>query len=52
MRPRLLPLLAVLLGFGLGAVQMAALAEKKVKATPPARIHFSGNLEGELEPCG
>ncbi len=51
-RPRLLPLLAALLGLGVCAVQLTAQAGHKGKVMPPARVHFSGNLEGELEPCG
>jgi hypothetical protein len=30
----------------------AANAARKGNSKVPARVHFSGNIEGELEPCG
>lgn len=39
----------------LGALAAHAGSKAKSKAagaTHPVRVHYSGNLEGELEPCG
>jgi hypothetical protein len=51
-RPRLFPILAAALIVCLGSLHHLALAGKKVATKAPTRILFSGNFEGELEPCG
>jgi len=38
---------AFLFALSLGSISLAAHSNKV-----PARVHFSGNLEGEIEPCG
>jgi hypothetical protein len=45
--PTALVTLALLLALGLGSGSLAAHGKKVA-----ARVHFSGNQEGELEPCG
>jgi hypothetical protein len=52
MKSRVLLVLAVMLAVGSGSLVQVAHARKKDAAKVPARIHFSGNFEGELEPCG
>jgi hypothetical protein len=52
MKQRVLLMLAVLLALCAGLPDHVALAKKKNAATVPTRVHFSGNMEGELEPCG
>lgn len=43
-------LLALVLGFG--SLWAAGASKHKGAMKVPARIYISGNLEGELEPCG
>ncbi|MDD5089016.1 MAG: hypothetical protein PHI18_09515 [bacterium] len=47
---------ALLLLIAVGSVEGWAEARKKNAAKTakavPARVHFSGNFQGELEPCG
>lgn len=47
-------LLALILVFaiGFGAVWAAGKTKHTGTVKVPARIHVSGNFEGELEPCG
>jgi hypothetical protein len=52
MRPRLLLIAAVVLSVCAGSLFEVAHARVKSTEKVPARIHFSGNFEGELEPCG
>lgn len=51
---RLISLWVLVIAVSLGAVSALAAASKKksLAGKPPVRIHYSGNLEGELEPCG
>ena len=43
---------AVILALSWHSLSAASNAKHKGASTVPARVHFSGNLEGELEPCG
>jgi len=52
MRPRLLLVLAVVFAVCAGSLVDVAHARKKDIERMPARIHYSSNFEGELEPCG
>lgn len=52
MKPRLLPLLAVMFAVCIGSLFQTAHAGSKRTDAIRARIHFSCNFEGELEPCG
>jgi len=47
-------LLALVIALAVVAASSNDAAYARRKSTPkvPARIHFSGNIEGELEPCG
>lgn len=53
---RTLVIWTVVVLFAIGSVEGWAQARKKETAkttkTVPARVHFSGNFQGELEPCG
>ncbi len=52
MRLRLLPLLAGLLVLSIALLIPPAYARGNGAANARARIHYSSNFEGELEPCG
>jgi len=52
MRPRLLLVAAVVVAICAGSLTGVAHARRKDSDKMLARIHFSGNFEGELEPCG
>jgi hypothetical protein len=43
---------AMVLGVSWHSLSTASNAKHKGALPAPARVHFSGNLEGELEPCG
>lgn len=43
---------ALVLCLGSSAQTAGKDARRKNTAMVPARIHFSGNIVGELEPCG
>ena len=45
-------LLALVLALGWTSLSDAANTKCKSQVKAPARVHFSGNMEGELEPCG
>jgi len=45
-------LLALVLALSWASLSVAANAKRKSAVKAPARVHFSGNIEGELEPCG
>jgi hypothetical protein len=49
-----LSVLALFLGLvlGFGSLWAAGATKHKGLVKVPARIYVSGNLEGELEPCG
>ena len=53
-RPRTLPVFVVALVLSLSSLYQVADARRKEtsKVKVPARVHFSANFEGELEPCG
>ncbi|HEY3295036.1 MAG TPA: hypothetical protein VGL38_06340 [bacterium] len=52
MRPRWLLMIAAVIALGSSSLFSVALARRTGPASVPARIHFSSNFEGELEPCG
>jgi len=52
MRPRSLLILAAVLVMCAGSLFEVAHARVNDTVKFPARIHFSSNFEGELEPCG
>lgn len=45
-------LLALVLALSWTSLSDAANNKRKGNTKTPARVHFSGNIEGELEPCG
>lgn len=45
-------LLVLVLALGWTSFSDAANARRKGSTKVPARVHFSANIEGELEPCG
>ena len=45
-------LLALVLALSWTSLSDAANTKRKSSVKAPARVHFSGNIEGELEPCG
>jgi hypothetical protein len=51
-RFRTLPLILAALTLCLGSIHQLAEAGKKTAVKTPTRILYSGNFEGELEPCG
>jgi hypothetical protein len=44
--------LVIIVAACFGTIWAAAAPKHKGTVKVPARIHVSGNLEGELEPCG
>jgi hypothetical protein len=52
MRPRFWLVVAVMLAVCFGSLSQIAYARRKDTGKVATRIHFSGNLEGETEPCG
>jgi hypothetical protein len=52
MRPRMLQVMAVLFAVFAGSLFQVAHARPTDALKVSARIHFSSNFEGELEPCG
>ena len=42
----------LVLGLSWHSLSTASDTKHKGASAVPTRVHFSGNLEGELEPCG
>jgi hypothetical protein len=52
MKPTFVLALLFVLVMGLSSLWAAGASKHKGAVKVPARIYVSGNLEGELEPCG